>query len=349
MTKNAFIPAILLISILAFALPVHQKSAPVSHAAAIAQSTQTATPPATQTASPTVTRTPFQPEAPTATPTLTFTPTATPTRPPATATPTPPPRVAESVPDQVTILLLGSDERPGGGFRTDVMVLLIVNTRKGTASAISFPRDLWVFIPGWGNERLNTAMYHGFETMAATFEMNFGIRPQYYMMTNFSGFTGIIDALEGIDVKVREPLDDKCDLPIADKDGICHIEAATVPMDGTTALWYVRSRYSTSDFDRLRRSQEVLYAILTRMVSLQAISHAPRLYKQFKDSVQTDLDLQTIIDMLPVAPKLAKFTAVKRFTLSPYEAIPIVMPGGAQVLLPNYPAIQAIVQQAVSR
>ncbi len=349
MTHKPLRPILLLVFILAVALPVSLKATPASPLTAFAQAAQTSSPPATQAPSATVTRTPFQPMAPTPTPTMTFTPTATPTRPPATATPTPLPNVADSVPDQISILLLGSDERPGGGFRTDVMVLLIVNTRDGTASAISFPRDLWVFIPGWGNERLNTAMYHGFETMAATFEMNFGIRPQYYMMTNFSGFIGIIDALEGIDVKVREPLDDKCDLPIADKDGICHIEVATVPMDGTTALWYVRSRYSTSDFDRLRRSQEVLYAILTRMVSLQAVSHAPRLYKEFKDSVQTDLDLQTIIDLLPVAPKLAKFTAVKRFTLSPYEAIPIVMPGGAQVLLPNYPAIHAIVQQAVSR
>lgn len=349
MPKKVLLPALILISLLVVVLPVSVKGSDVPQALAFAQSSQTATVPATPTASATVTRTPFQPLAPTATPTLTFTPTATPTRPPATATPTPLPNVADSVPDQVTILLLGSDERPGGGYRTDVMVLLIVNTRKGTASAISFPRDLWVFIPGWGNERLNTAMYHGFETMAATFEMNFGIRPQYYMMTNFSGFIGIIDTLEGIDVKVREPLEDKCDLPIADKNGVCHIEAATVPMDGTTALWYVRSRYSTSDFDRLRRSQEVLYAILTRMVSLEAVSHAPRLYKKFNESVQSNLDLQTIIDMLPVAPKLAKFTAVKRFTLSPYEAIPIVMEGGAQVLLPNYPAIQSIVQQAVSR
>ncbi len=211
---------------------------------------------------------------------------------------------------------------------------------------MSFPRDLWVNVPGWGYERLNTAMYHGFETMAATLESNFGVRPDYYVMTNFSGFTGIIDELGGIDVKVQQELHDKCDLPIADGHGICNIEKATVPMDGQTALWYVRSRYSTSDFDRQRRAQEVLAAILTRLLSLNAVMRGPQLYKKFRESVDTNLDGDTIFELLGAAPWLGKKGHIRRYTLTPAEAVPVIL-GGAWVLLPNYPAIQGIVQQAL--
>jgi anionic cell wall polymer biosynthesis LytR-Cps2A-Psr (LCP) family protein len=166
-------------------------------------------------------------------------------------------------------------------------------------------------------------------------------------MTNFSGFTGIIDALGGIDVKVKTELSDKCDLPIADGNGVCHIEVATVPMDGQTALWYVRSRYSTSDFDRQRRAQEVLQAILTRLLSLIAVVKGPQLYKKFQDSVETNLELGKVLELLGVAPWLAKKGHISRYALSPSEAVPMVMWGGAQVLMPNYPAIQAIVQKAL--
>lgn len=337
MIKKATFLAFMILVLLACQLPVSLKA--TSEPIAAVNWVVTANPRAT------VTRTPFQPIPPTVTPTVTATPTITPT--PIPPTPTKKPKIRP--PDeQMSILILGSDERPGGGYRTDVIALLIINPN-GTASVISFPRDLWVMIPGWGYERINTAMQHGFETMAATMQANFGIRPQAYMMTNFSGFIGIIDALDGIDVKVAEPLEDKCDLPIADGKGVCHIEKATVPMDGETALWYVRSRYSTSDFDRQRRAQEVLQAILRRLLSLDAVSRAPQLYTEMIGSVETDLGLETIVRLLTLAPSLAEKGNVRRYALDPTEAIPYVMAGGAQVLLPNYPAIQAKIQEALSQ
>src|SRR5512145_1810740 len=137
------------------------------------------------------TATPFQPIP--LTPTVAPPPTATP-EPEPTAAPTEEPANAETGEGIVNLLLLGSDARPGGGFRTDVMMLVSINRSNASVSVVSFPRDLYVTIPGWMTNRLNTAFgVGGFDLMAATFEYNFGVRPSYYVMTNFDGFKSIID------------------------------------------------------------------------------------------------------------------------------------------------------------
>ena len=72
---------------------------------------------------------------------------------------------------QVNILVLGSDFRPGSGYRTDVFMVLSLYPEEGTASVISFPRDLYVNLPGIGNQRINVAQpFGGFELSKATLE-----------------------------------------------------------------------------------------------------------------------------------------------------------------------------------
>jgi LCP family protein required for cell wall assembly len=308
----------------------------------------------------TPTPTPFMPLPPTPTPVPTATPTPVPTPTLAIAIPdNPQPATFEPVepggplPDGVVnILVLGSDARPGGGFRTDVMMLVSINRNNNAVSVVSFPRDLYVNIPGWMTNRLNTAMQvGGFYTMAETFNTNFGVRPSYYVMTNFDGFKAIIDSMGGIDVKVEQSLHDSCDLPWADGAGNCTIDApATVPMSGEDALWYVRSRKSSSDFDRLRRAQEVLRAIFVRLMSLDAISRAPEIFDIYSQNVETNLTIDQILPLISVAQNVIQDTSlIQRYSVGPAQAVPYITPEGAMVLWPNLPAIQAIIYEAVYR
>ena len=312
------------------------------------------------------TPTPFQPLAPTYTPAPSPTPVPTATPVP-TITPTPLPFVTPVNHDPifpevhpggplpgniVNIMLLGSDSRGDGGYRTDVMMLVSINRNTGTVSVVSFPRDLYVDIAGWQTNRLNVAMaVGGFNTLAATYQANFGVRPAYYILTNFAGFKSIINSLGGIDVKAEKSLRDHCDLPWADGAGYCKIDApATVPMNGDDALWYVRSRHSSSDFDRLRRAQEVIRAIFVGLMSRDAIARAPELYSIYSKNVETNLTIDQILPLLPIAQALAKDPKqVRRFAITPSQAVPFVTPEGAMVLWPNLDAIRAIVYQAVYR
>lgn len=306
------------------------------------------------------TLTPFQPIAPTPTRTLippTSTRTPKPTKTPQPTTnyssfPTMSDQDVNSPNGQIKILILGSDYRPGRGFRTDVIMLLVLNPNAGTATLTSFPRDLYVSIPGIGMERINTAQqYGGFSLTVATFQQNFGITPDYYVMTNFDGFKGIIDSLGGIDVDVASTLTDECSVRSReDGRGNCTAYEGMNHMDGEFALWYVRSRYTSSDFDRTRRAQEVIQAIFLKLMSLGAVNNASEIYSEFDSSVETNLSLSTIVSLLPMANTLANNTSlVRRYAIGPSETYNYIVPGsGAMVLVPVQSSVMSVISQALA-
>ncbi|MBG0770373.1 MAG: LCP family protein, partial [Anaerolineaceae bacterium] len=231
-------------------------------------------------------------------------------------TPTPTEDVLEKPEGQINILLLGSDVRPDdGGFRTDVIMWVSLNPEDEYVSIISFPRDLFVSIPGWGSNRINTAFqYGGFDLLADTFETNFGIRPDYYVMVDFNGFKTVINDLGGIDVYTAYNLSDTCATWI-NASGYCSVGPGLVHMNGEVALWYARSRYTTSDIDRARRAQEVGEAIFNRMVSLDALVRAPELYNAYVNYVQTDIGLSEVVSLLPFASKINENGDIRNYVV----------------------------------
>ena len=296
------------------------------------------------------TLTPFQPIAPTATPGPTNTPQAT-----STPTITPTPTLASAVhlglprPEgQINILILGSDYRPNKGYRTDVIMILSLNPSKGTATITSFPRDLYVEIPGIGMSRINAAQsYGGFTLSAATMKNNFDVTVDYYIMTTFNGFKGIVDTLGGINVYAASSLYDTCDLPQA-VNKHCTVSTGYNLMDGATALWYVRSRNSSNDFDRTRRAQEVITALVQKAVSLDALNRGTELYNLFISSVDTNLPVEKVLELLPLAGKIAADPGIlKRYAIGPNNVTNYIVPeNGAMVLIPDRVSISEIIKQA---
>ncbi|MBX3004897.1 MAG: LCP family protein [Anaerolineales bacterium] len=246
---------------------------------------------------------------------------------------------------QINILILGSDQRPSdGGFRTDVIELLTINSADKTVTLTSFPRDLYVYHPGWRITRINAGMQRGgFEMMANTFAYNFGVKPDYYILINFSGFERMIDTLGGVDVQVGRALWDEREGP-----GDYSVPSGRVHMDGETALWYVRSRGTTSDYDRGRRHQEMIAAIFERLVSLNALTRIPELHTQYKDMVQTNIGLAQILGWVPVASAVRDTQAIQRYSVGPDDVTPFRNSVGSAVLIPNAERVRRILLQALS-
>lgn len=261
---------------------------------------------------------------------------------------TPPSGNSQKPNDQVNILLLGSDARPNeGGFRTDIIVWVSLNPEDGYVSAISFPRDLYVSIPGIGYNRINTAfIYGGFDLLADTFEVNFGIRPDHYVMVDFNGFKTVIDDLGGIDVQAAQNLSDSCATWIK-ANGWCSVGPGLVHMDGEVALWYARSRYSTSDIDRARRAQEVIKAIFERLMKLDVILKAPDLYKAYRNYVDTDIDLKDVVSLLPFASQIYETGDIRSYVIGYDVVYDWITPAGAQVLMPDFGLIQNILTESL--
>jgi LCP family protein required for cell wall assembly len=257
-------------------------------------------------------------------------------------------RVLQQPEGQVNILLLGSDARPNeGGFRTDVILWLSLNPEDGFVSAISFPRDLYVSIPGYGYNRINTAfIYGGFGLLADTFEVNFGFRPDHYVLVDFNGFKTVINDLGGIDVQAAQNLSDSCANWI-NPSGWCSVGPGTVHMDGEVALWYARSRYSSSDIDRGRRAQEVINAIFNRLMKLDVILKAPDLYKSYTTYVDTDVSLTDVVSLLPLANKIYESGDIRSYVIGYEHAYDWITPEGAMVLLPDITLVQSVMFEAM--
>ena len=168
------------------------------------------------------------------------------------------------------------------------------------------------------------------------------------MMTNFSGFTSIIDTLGGIDIEASRNTADRCDLSYQ-HGAWCSIGPGQATLDSELALWYVRSRYTSNDFDRTRRAQEVLEGLFKKLMSLDAIARAPELYNLFISSVETDMVFEDILALIAIAPAvLSDTTRVTRYYIGPEQVTSYVIPSsGANVLLPKYDAIWEIIKQAV--
>lgn len=264
-------------------------------------------------------------------------------------TPTPVPVIPEGeLPEnQLNILLLGVDDFGANNFRTDVIILASINPKHKTVSLISFPRDLYVTIPGYWSNRINTAWsLGGFELLAQTFEANFGIRPDNYMMVNYNGFKDVVDSLGGIDVNVTEELQDTCE---TDPSGWCIIEPGETHMDGGQALWYSRSRKTTSDFDRNRRAQDVVMAIFRKAVNLNMLVKVPELYSLYREYVDTDVQLLDALPLLPMASSLMNSDNIHRYAVTPTMVSNWITAEGAMVLMPDYYAISSMLNEALYR
>jgi polyisoprenyl-teichoic acid--peptidoglycan teichoic acid transferase len=264
--------------------------------------------------------------------------------------------------ETVNFLLIGSDKRPGGSFRTDTMVIAILRPNEGQVSLISIPRDLWVYIPGWENQRINTAYQHGISVgypgggpglLEETIQYNLGIRIDHTAMVEFDGFRKIVDTLGGVDVPVSCPytdwrlIDPSLDPENENNWHLYTQETGLIHMDGDLALWYARSRQKSNDFDRGRRQQEVLRSLFNQALQGGTLSRLPQLYNDLKDTVDTDLGLVDLLQLSLYAPKLSS-ADIRSYYIRPPYVNSWITDGGAYVLLPNEEALNQMLTQALS-
>ncbi len=182
----------------------------------------------------------------------------------------------------INILLLGTDDRADeqGPPRTDTIILLTLDPQTNTAGMLSLPRDLWVPIPGFDfNAKINTAYglgethndSGGAQLVMDTVSQLIGRPIDYYVRVNFQGFVQTIDLIGGIDVMVQKTIHDE-EYPTADY-GVetFHLEAGQQHLDGKTALKFARTRHGDDDYGRARRQQEVIRAVVDKVLRADMI------------------------------------------------------------------------------
>ncbi len=254
--------------------------------------------------------------------------------------PSPLPQVVEELKD-LNLLLLGyGGAGHEGGSLTDVIILAHVDFEQATVTLISIPRDL----KAEGNtkaQKINGLWVESYDELKNAIANVTGFSVNYFITVDFVGFQRALGlVLKGIEVDVPETLDDpwypvegkqlepcgKTPQEIAEltakyvefelqKQFPCryehlHVDKGKTFMDGGDALKYVRSRHSSSDFDRSKRQQAVLVGIKNKLWTLNAWDDLPNFFKNLSQHVQTDLNLDILKYLAPALKKAQDFKII---------------------------------------
>ncbi len=155
------------------------------------------------------------------------------------------------------------DEGDAGGQRSDTIMVLHVDPDSSRSLLVSFPRDLWVDIPGKGGSKINAAFNDGPQAIIDTLQSNFDVPIQHYVEVNFASFRDLVDAVGSVPVFFPAPARDEVTGFFAGAFGGC------VQLDGQDALAFVRSRHL-----------EIYDATRGKFVSADAIPDLGRIERQ---------------------------------------------------------------------
>jgi LCP family protein required for cell wall assembly len=210
---------------------------------------------------------------------------------------------------RIVLLTIGSDSgaprfgRGGSveGGRADALQLVVIDTVRRRGAVLSFPRDSYVPIPGYGTNKINAAMsLGGPRLLVSTFERLTGLSIDYYVLTSFDGLTDIVNRVGGVEVQV--------DMNIRDRFAGAFLDKGRRKLSGRQALAYARARKTLpgGDFDRSRHQGQILLGGLgtfqrqvakdpTRVMSWLAV---------MRDEVRTDLPFPELLRLALLATKV---------------------------------------------
>lgn len=190
----------------------------------------------------------------------------------------------------VNVLLIGQDRRPGEKrARSDSMILCTFNKSEKTLTMTSFMRDMYVQIPGYKDNRINTSYaFGGMELLDQTIKENFGVEIDANVEVDFSEFTQIIDLLGGVEIELTQrEVNYLINKGHSASAGKCRL-------NGAAALEYSRIRYLDSDFVRTNRQRNVLTSLLSAYKD-QSLTKMLSLLDDILPLITTDMTNQQII------------------------------------------------------
>lgn len=243
-------------------------------------------------------------------------------------------------PAQSDILVLGLDytDPSNNTARTDTIILTTFNPWRPNVGMLSIPRDLWVTIPGVGENRINTAHFFaeandpgsGPGATMDTIEANFGYRPDYSVRVRFDTFIEIIDVMGGVDIVLDAPM--------------AGYEAGRHHLSGNKALAFARDRAGTDDFFRMQQGQLIVKSVAQRILNPLNWHRLPAVLLTIAKAVDSTVP-PWLWPRLAFALLRVGITGVDNRTIAREMVTPWVTDQGASVLLPNWAQINPLVDE----
>lgn len=233
--------------------------------------------------------------------------------------------------DRLDVLVMGirgENDLQDGGLLTDSMMVVSIDKKTRNAAMISIPRDLYIDMTGSGGNGKDIHVKGKInEIYEKGLAKNYGLGLEKELISRITGihidkviifdhiaFKTIVDKLGGVDVYLTQPFSEPAQwgYPFS-------LPAGNNHLNGDQALYYARSRYSTTDFDRAARQQVLTGAIKAKAQSLGYMSNpikATSLYSELKKDIQTDFSLWDMSDIITLANTFGPKAPIKHYVIS---------------------------------
>lgn len=199
--------------------------------------------------------------------------------------------------DQVVNILLVGVEEIEYAQNTDTMIIASMNRETNELSIISLMRDLYVQIPGHGQNKLNAVYaFGGMDLLYQTIELNFGVKMNGYILVNFSAFETVVDLLGGLNITLTQNEANYLNRTnYISNPAYRTVVAGTQKMNGNQVLGYCRIRYvstgkESNDFGRTARHRVVLNEMFNQLMGknpFELISFMNKVFEQVQ--LRTDI------------------------------------------------------------
>lgn len=264
------------------------------------------------------------------------------------------------------ILLIGSDARADRtGIRPDTLVVASIDADTGKVVLVSLPRNLQnipfpegspmrqVYPYGFncGSECLLNAVHTvasnrtdlypkskdpGLDATIDAVQGATDLKINYYIMVNLNGFKGLVDAVGGVTIDVKDRI---AMFGHDDAYKQIYIEPGRQKLDGQQALWYARSRVQSDDYTRMGRQKCLMAAMADQLSPTKVLTNATQIAKSGKELLSTSIPRKELGQFADLA---LKSTGTKIRTVS-------IVPPQFNTVTPDYPAIHAAIQKAIDK
>jgi LCP family protein required for cell wall assembly len=259
----------------------------------------------------------------------------------------------------MTVLAIGTDSRSGDSRRglADVMRAVRVDFQAQRVTALEFPRDLWVKIPGierslgTDHQKLNTAYAHGGpdygpSLLARTLDSNFGLKVDHYIVANMNVFADVVDALGGLDIVIPEGgIDGRTS---TDRSARLVFPEGLQHLTGEQALTLARMR-KVSVFERAEHQNTVMCALREKIERPETILRLPAIIKSFMNNIQTDLTPEQISQLACLGTTMPRenivFTSFPLELFKPGEVYDLVLKQNVFIWNANFGTLRGYVRE----
>ncbi|MEX2091012.1 MAG: LCP family protein [Candidatus Paceibacterota bacterium] len=241
--------------------------------------------------------------------------------------------------DRLDVLILGvrgeddPDAKDGGALLTDTVMIFSFDKKSKKSSIISLPRDLYVKTSNKKEGKINSIYENlGLKNTKDLLSKITGVYLDKAIVIDFSSFEKIVDAMGGVNITLAKPFVEQQQWGYE-----FYLPAGENHLNGKDALYYARSRFSSNDFDRSRRQQEVLFALKNKLAEHNWWSDPVKtlnIVTAISANIKTDFNILNSKELLDLADEINSTDKISKYIISTENLVYESRYNEAYILLP---------------